>query len=328
MMNTGDKIGRWTLLKPEENGRWLCRCECGTQRSVLERSLKYGGSQSCGCLTRQRAGEKTRHQLEGKTFGRLTVQNISPKKAPNGGACWECLCECGNTCTVAGSLLVTGRRTSCGCEAKYAFSDITGKQFHRLTALHPLPDRDKTGSVMWHCRCECGNETDVSYNNLMYGNTRSCGCRKREHEMALNGFLTHVAGTSVDMLKIKKVPKNNTTGVKGVYFIKGRYVAKIVFQKKQYFLGSYERLEDAREARTQAEELINAEVVAYYQRWRSLADENPEWGEMHPLQIEVTHDAHGRLHVDFLPQLPWVALEKPQPEKQEEQLPPLVDTGT
>ena len=314
-MNTGDKVGRWTLISPEENGRWLCRCECGTSRSVLERSLKYGASLSCGCLTRQRAGEKTRHQLLGKTFGKLTVTAPSTQKAPNGGACWVCRCECGNTCVVSGSLLVTGRRDSCGCDAKYAYNDISGQTFHRLKAIHPLPDRDKTGSVMWLCQCECGNTAEVSYNNLMYGNTRSCGCRKKEHEQALNGFLTHVAGTSVDMLKSKKLPKNNTTGVKGVYLIKGKYVAKIVFQKKQYFLGSYDRLEDAKAARAEAEELINDEVVAYYQRWRALADADPAWGENHPMQIEVSHDAHDRLKLDFQPSLPWMELEKTDTNK-------------
>lgn len=316
-MNAGDRVGRWTLISPAADGRWLCRCDCGTERAVLERSLRHGGSLSCGCLARQRAGEKTRRQLEGQTFGKLTVTALSPQKAPNGGLCWECLCECGNTCTVPGSLLTGGKRTSCGCDAQYAFADITGRTFHRLTALHPLPDRDKTGSVMWHCRCECGNETNVSYNNLMYGNTRSCGCRKKEHEQVLHSYLTHVDGTSVDMLKSKKLPRNNTTGVKGVYLIKGRYVAKIVFQKKQYFLGTFDNLEDAKAAREDAEAQINDEVVTYYQRWRMLADADPEWAREHPMQISVSHDAHGRIRLLFQPSLPWMELEKTPPLAQE-----------
>ena len=48
----------------------------------------------------------------------------------------------------------------------------------------------------------------------------------------------------MDALKSKKVPTDNTTGYKGVYLIRGKYVAKIVFQKKQYFLGTYENIED------------------------------------------------------------------------------------
>jgi len=307
----GDQAGRWTLIRPDApaaNGqnRWVCRCECGTERSVLERSLKYGGSVSCGCLTRERAGQKTRLDLLGKTFGKLTVVAKSAQKAPNGGTCWVCRCACGQKCVVAGSLLNTGRKTSCGCDSEkhYAFADITGQTFHKLKAEYHLPDRDSSGSVMWHCRCECGNEVDVSYNNLMYGNTRSCGCRKKEHEQALHGYLTHVAGTSMDMLKSKKVPRNNTTGVKGVYLIKGKYVAKIVFQKKQYFLGSFDHLEDARLARLEAEELINDEAVAYYERWRQIADANPAWAKKYPPQISVSHDAHGRIRLDIQPVLP------------------------
>lgn len=57
-----------------------------------------------------------------------------------------------------------------------------------------------------------------------------CGCKKKEHDKALGGFLTHVDGTSIDALKSRKIPSNNTTGVKGVYLVKGRYLAKIVFQ--------------------------------------------------------------------------------------------------
>ena len=41
-----------------------------------------------------------------------------------------------------------------------------------------------------------------------------------------------VDGTSIDAIRSKKVPKDNTTGYKGVYLIRGKYVAKIVFQKK------------------------------------------------------------------------------------------------
>ena len=52
-------FGRWTVIgdcitfKNKANRterKWLCRCECGTVRYVLERSLIYGGSQSCGCI--------------------------------------------------------------------------------------------------------------------------------------------------------------------------------------------------------------------------------------------------------------------------------------
>ena len=95
--------------------------------------------------------------------------------------------------------------------------------------------RITTGKLpRWHCVCDCGTELDIPYNTLLYGNTRSCGCKKRESDQKLSGRVSRVAGTSIDHLKSKKIPTNNTTGVKGVYQDKhGRFVARIAFQKKQ-----------------------------------------------------------------------------------------------
>lgn len=34
---------------------WLCRCECGNEKSILEFSLVHGRTKSCGCLRREKA---------------------------------------------------------------------------------------------------------------------------------------------------------------------------------------------------------------------------------------------------------------------------------
>ncbi len=54
--------------------------------------------------------------------------------------------------------------------------DITNQRFGKLTALYPTEKRTKDGNVIWHCVCDCGNETDVSRRCLVRGNTHSCGC--------------------------------------------------------------------------------------------------------------------------------------------------------
>lgn len=182
-------------------------------------------------------------------------------------------------------------------------SDITGQRFGRLTALYHTDRRDPRGSVIWHCRCECGNEIDVSYNALRYGNMKSCGCRKKEHDQELRTFLTHVAGTSVEMLRSRKLPTNNTTGIKGVYLVRGKYMAKIVFQKKQYFLGTYDNIEDAAAARREAEELINDVVVDFYTKWTARAKEDPAWAEANPVSIRVERGTDQRFHAICLPEL-------------------------
>lgn len=50
----GKKFGRWTVISRDErpNKRrvyWICRCDCGTEKSVIGDSLRSGVSNSCGC---------------------------------------------------------------------------------------------------------------------------------------------------------------------------------------------------------------------------------------------------------------------------------------
>ena len=64
----GQQFGRWTVIQqlPDTRARrlnrpgtalqhnYLCRCDCGTERSVNVHRLKNGRSQSCGCLRTER----------------------------------------------------------------------------------------------------------------------------------------------------------------------------------------------------------------------------------------------------------------------------------
>lgn len=180
--------------------------------------------------------------------------------------------------------------------------DLTGQRFGKLVVLEATSARDKKGYVMWHCRCDCGNELAVSGNCLCYTPMKSCGCQKKEHSQQLGSYLQHVDGTSLDMLKSRKVPSNNTTGVKGVYFIRGKYVAKIVFQKKQYILGRFDTLEEAAAVRRETEVQLNDRVVAHYERWNARAAIDPQWAEENPVHVRVEKDAAGELNVICLPE--------------------------
>ena len=59
---------------------------------------------------------------------------------------------------------------------------MEGKRFERLTVI----ERDNTrpsghGHVrIWKCICDCGNIVYASTNSLKSGNTKSCGCYKRD----------------------------------------------------------------------------------------------------------------------------------------------------
>ena len=59
----------------------------------------------------------------------------------------------------------------------YTAVDITGRRFGQLMALHPTEKRDKKGSVIWHCHCDCGRDVDVPYNSMVYANQVAVRCK-------------------------------------------------------------------------------------------------------------------------------------------------------
>lgn len=300
------QVGRWSVSDKsirKANGElaWLCRCSCGTERYVLDRSLKYGGSTSCGCLANERARIALSHKLDGKVFGNLTVLRVAPTQKNYGGVLWSCRCTCGKEVDVPATLLIQGRRTHCGCQAAFYSIDIRGKKFRSITALYPTEQRTSKGGVIWYCRCDCGKEFTASYNDLVYSSLQSCGCQKKLHDAALKTFLTHICGTSVDIIRSKKTPANNTSGIRGVYWMKGKWSAKIVFQKKQYHLGSFDSIDDAVSARKEAESLLFDGAAAHYDRWKQRADADPVWAASNPISISVERKAPSGLAVTFLP---------------------------
>jgi len=58
--------------------------------------------------------------------------------------------------------------------------DLTGQRFGRLIAIKPTEKRGVNHSIIWLCRCDCGNLKEVNSNNLRKSNTKSCGCLKNE----------------------------------------------------------------------------------------------------------------------------------------------------
>jgi hypothetical protein len=113
---TGQTFGRLSVLSRAEDrirpcGRhetyWLCRCECGNDKTVRSSHLMIGSTQSCGCIT-------TFHDLTGQTFGRLTALSRA-EDSKCGRSRWLCSCTCGNEGTIQSCSLINGNTKSCGC---------------------------------------------------------------------------------------------------------------------------------------------------------------------------------------------------------------------
>jgi hypothetical protein len=73
---------------------------------------------------------KTRNDLTGKKFGRLTVIKYE-YTTKHKKAVWSCSCLCGNIANIIGSSLMNGRTKSCGCLA----NEMTSKRLkvHGMT---------------------------------------------------------------------------------------------------------------------------------------------------------------------------------------------------
>jgi len=59
----GNKYGRWTVISLAEGHvlgqvSWVCRCECGEEKTVRGVSLRRGGSKSCGCLQKEQVSAR------------------------------------------------------------------------------------------------------------------------------------------------------------------------------------------------------------------------------------------------------------------------------
>lgn len=91
--------------------RWFCQCECGMIKSIAANNLRTGHVLSCGCLHKN----KTSANLQGKTFGKLTVLKDTGKRTKNRSIIWLCQCECGNICEVTTNNLQQKNTMSCGC---------------------------------------------------------------------------------------------------------------------------------------------------------------------------------------------------------------------
>ena len=123
-MPIGGKYGKLTILKrapvsPGGLAKWICECECGNITEVAGTQLRSGRTTSCGCEKYNRLINEI-----GNRYGNLLVLEICGGR-DNGGALWECQCDCGNIVQVRGEALRSGHTKSCGCVKSWKEKEIS-----------------------------------------------------------------------------------------------------------------------------------------------------------------------------------------------------------
>lgn len=142
-------------------------------------------------------------------------------------------------------------------------------------------DKDRRGYVI--CRCDCGTVKSIRKTSLTKTKrpTRSCGCLQRK-AMTTVGKNT-IAGnsarqinenvrynTNFQVIMNKKLPRNNSSGYKGVFYNKqkGRYEAYIFLHGKKIYLGRHTKIKDAIKARQTAEKQYFSPLIEEVQNER------------------------------------------------------------
>lgn len=272
----GFRVGKLVVVSPTAERKagyvvWKCHCDCGNEVLLDTRCLQRGAVQDCGCSTIVKPGQR---DITGMRSGKVVA--IAPTDAKRRGVyLWKCRCDCGTEFLVESYKIVNHKVQSCGCSRKgHNMKDLSGQRFGKLTVLHRL-DEKIGSSYAWLCQCDCGNTLKVSTNALLSTpGTRSCGCGRREAVLSTiskyGTVVDHchfIDGTCIEKILPRKPQKNNTSGYTGVQVRGKRYIAVITFKRKVYYLGSYSKIEDAAQIRSQAEaHLFGAFLEWYYQK--------------------------------------------------------------
>lgn len=81
--------------------------------------------------------------------------------------------------------------------------DLTGKRFGSLLVIEEAEKKGNT--IMWKCKCDCGNYRIASSQTLRKGIVKSCGCIKKKTK-------DHSGERYGRLLLVKKTNKTNSSG--------------------------------------------------------------------------------------------------------------------
>lgn len=169
------KFNHLTVLEDIGGGKVICQCDCENKTVVecYKKNVKDGRQKSCGCASRK----KNRGLIVGKQFGNWRVL------AELGGGKVFCECQCKDKTTrvLYKKAIINGKTKSCGClraQNCNATKQQTGSletkykdtQFGEWTVIRRI-----TNSMKLLCRCSCGTEREIYIQNLIAGESKSCG---------------------------------------------------------------------------------------------------------------------------------------------------------
>lgn len=165
----GHHFDEWEVIgkDPNKNTRWICKCTCGTVRSVEQKTLLRGTSKSCGHKTNAK-----RQFYKGQKFDQLEIINpeVIDKRV-------LCRCSCGKEVWKETRMLKDGETVSCGHTAIEKLKERNSKGREKLEGRHfgEWEVLKYVGDKHYSCRCSCGKIKNVASRDLKQGISKSCG---------------------------------------------------------------------------------------------------------------------------------------------------------
>lgn len=162
--------------------KYLCKCDCGREVSVLRWSLLKGLKTSCGCDS----FKDTQHLQTGEVYSGWRILKLADngKVSESDRAMqprrWKYSCECikcGRTKVITKHNLFKENPTECLCGSLLKI----GTKYGRLTVigLDEAHNENKTlGAWRYLCKCNCklGKIVSLPRARLNSGHVNSCGC--------------------------------------------------------------------------------------------------------------------------------------------------------
>lgn len=212
--------------------------------------------------------------VTGLKFGRLTVlERVDNYKT---SARWKCICDCGNIRLVVARCLRSGHTKSCGC--------LNSEKLRESKKIHGYASRNQVGghgetneyNIWVGMNKRCYNKKTKIYKD--YGGRGIEVCERWRHDFEsfykdmgdrpskyhsidrvdVNGNYEPSNcrwATRIEQARNTRVYKNSKFGVNGVSLHKktNKYSVNIGTNKKIIHIGTYTTLEDAIQARKEAE---------------------------------------------------------------------------
>ena len=223
-------------------------------------------------------------EMIGTKFGRLTVLEQAGVNKHR-SRLWKCVCDCGSEVVVSTPSLRSGNTKSCGCLHKDSMKEAGAK--HRAHNLYDLSQPFGIGFTSDGRRFFFDKEDypliakyTWSFNDQGYVISCPYGETVRLHRLVMNAprntDVHHINQCPEDNRKanlecvsharniqLSKRSTANTSGFRGVSWDKAKkkWLASIACNGKAYFLGRFEAIEDAVEARRQGELKYFGEVL-------------------------------------------------------------------